>query len=542
MPLNKRSFTLPALSHPGSHALAHVVAVIVITIGAVIRLLSLDDFSLTLDETTLVQFALGVLERGYPHIYVGTMEVPLATYELVPYPMALSIYFLGVNDFAARLPAALFGIGTSILIYLTALRWFNWRVAIVAVTLYALSPWAIFWGSNCFHPAQAQFFALLAIIQIRTLLSADEKPLRTYYLAVLAFVAAFLSWEGIGFLLPVMFVVGIIVNWGQWRWILNRHLWLAMLLIAVVVVLQGTRRVLLQEAYLMVGSGKSEVSLPQLVFTMPGYEPWFYINNFFLIESHLVLTLLFVLGFLTLAKNWNMKFVYATVITGVFFMTNFLAFNSAHYVFWLLPIFLIAASAAVVSLSQTLTSHANNAGLSSARPVSAFISVILISSALIFSNSYVVKPYELFDTWQDPERVDVRRGLAGVDYRGLVYAFKREYQPGDVVITMASYPMDIYGAGTHGDYFLQSVTAQKVIYDPGNSGPYYVDKYSGIPVLRSQQELEDLLHRHKRVWLLAAPYGIFRIMQNRELLEYINTNMKVRAESYDGILYLWDKS
>ena len=60
-------------------------ALLVVIVAAIQRLTGLSDFSLTLDESTLVEAAKGVLERGEPSLYVGSMLVLLATYELVPY-------------------------------------------------------------------------------------------------------------------------------------------------------------------------------------------------------------------------------------------------------------------------------------------------------------------------------------------------------------------------------------------------------------------------------------------------------------------------
>lgn len=517
------------------------VAGLFVVVAAAIRLFLINDFSLTIDEATLVEFAKGVLSRGYPYIMVGTMEVPLATYELVPYPIAASMALFGVNEFAARLPSVFFSCGTAILIFVAARCWFNSRAALLAVMLYALSPWAIYWGHNCFHPAQAQFFGMLTLMRAHALLGETPPRVRDNYLAALFFVLAFLSWEGIGFMLPVIFITGLVISWGRWKWLQRPHLWCAVGLIAAVVILQGARRILLQANYLMVGSGKSETSLPQLVFIQPDYNPWFYVSNFFGLESNLVLSVVFFAGLLLLLdrNNRNLRFVYLIVLAAIFFLTNFLSFSSAHYVYWVLPFFVIGVAAATTGFIDRLFP----ATLRRMRVVwmlGFLISALLVGVELAGATPFGLKLYDLVDRWQDPERNDVRLGLAGAGYKELSEKLRNGYLPGDVVVTLAAMPMEIY-AGVKGDYYLGGVTAQKVIYDPGSGLPRYVDKYVGNPVLRGRADLEDLCLKHRRVWLLIAPYGFFTKLQDPVLMEFITSHMKVIAESYDGKLLLWSR-
>lgn len=511
-----------------------VFALILLT--ATVRLALINDSSLTIDEATLVEFARGILDRGYPYIMVGTMEVPLATYELVPYPIAASMALFGTSELAVRLPAVLFASGTCVLIFFAAKRWFDFRVGLVAALLYALSPWAIYWGHNCFHPSQAQFFGMLTLMSAHRLLGDSPPPIWDNYRTAIFLSLAFLSWEGIGFMLPVIFVTGLVIRWGRWQWLQRLHLWLAVAVVATVVVLQGSRRVLLQVDYLMVGSGKSETSLPQLVFIQPDYNPWFYVSNFFGVESNIILSLVFFAGLLLLLdrNSRNLRYVYVIVLTAIFFLTNFLSFTSAHYVYWVLPFFVIGVAAATFGFIDKLIPAEPRPGLHAVR---GSIAILLVGAELAAATPYGLKLYDLAERWQDPYRRDLRVGLAGAGYRELSAFLRREYRPGDVVITQAAMPMDIYG-GMRGNYFLSGLTAQKVIYDPGTGLPRYVDKYVGNPVLRGRADLDELCNKHERVWLFIAPYTFFKKLQEPELLGFIDAHMKVVAESYDAKLFL----
>ena len=84
----------------------------------------------------MVTYVQGLLEKGYPHKMIGPIERPLATYELAPYPIALSVLLFGLSDYALRLPAAVFGILTILLIYFVGQQVFDRRVGLLAAAVY----------------------------------------------------------------------------------------------------------------------------------------------------------------------------------------------------------------------------------------------------------------------------------------------------------------------------------------------------------------------------------------------------------------------
>lgn len=514
-------------------------ALLVVIVAAIQRLTGLSDFSLTLDESTLVEAAKGVLERGEPSLYVGSMLVLLATYELVPYFIAASLWLFGVSDFTLRLPSAIFGILTTYVVFYAGWRLFDWRTGLLAGLLYALSPWATHWAQNLFHPSQTQFFVLLTALMVRRLLQDDQVPVRTYYLAAFFFSCAYLSWEGSGFVLPILLIVAMIMRWREWEWLKNPHLWVASAIVTLVVVVQGVRRVLLQVDYLMVGSGKSDVSLPQFVFTKTTYSPYYYLWNFLSTEFHLVLTAVFVLSLGMALRHWNLRFFYLFTLLGIFFMTNFLGYYNAHYIYYLLPIFIIATSAGGIMLMDYLTAGYAH-GLRTVRLARHSALVIFVALTLTFSVSQGLKFHNLGGEFRNPVRSDIRPEMAGIDYRNLSYALKEHYRPGDTVIALAPLALRHY-AGIDGDYFLQTITDRKIIYDPGEAQPKYLDKYVGNPVIRTQQEFYEVLRHNRRVWVYATPYGGFKEIIEPELLDFLQRRLTTVSETFDGKLYLWER-
>lgn len=517
-----------------------LAGLLVVAIAAYLRLTGLGAFSLTLDETTLVEAAKGVLDRGVPSLYVGSMLVYLATYELVPYFIASAMWLFGESDFALRLPAAIFGTLTAAVVFHAGWRLFDWRIGLLAGLLYAMSPWALHWSHNLFHPSQTQFFVLLTALQVRRILQDDATPTSTYYLAALFFSCAYLSWEGSGFVLPILLIVAFTMRWGNWHWLRNPHLWAASAIVTLVVVVQGVRRVLLQVDYLMVGSGKSDVSLPQLVFTKTTYSPYYYLWNFLSTEFHLVLTAVLVLAIGMMARNWNLRFFYLFTLLGIFFMTNFLGYYNAHYIYYLLPIFILTVSAGGVLLVDFLTRTCDESPLFFVRVARQLALPLFAGLLLMFSTIPGLKFHGLGGEFQNPVRTDIRPELAGIDYRNLSSALKRHYQPGDVVIALAPLALRHY-ADMDGDYFLQTITDRKIIYDPGQSVPQYYDKYVGNAVIRTQEEFYALLRQNRRVWIYATPFGGFKEIIEPELLQFLQRRLTTVSETHDGKLYLWEQ-
>lgn len=150
-------------------------AVLLVLLTAAVRLDGIEEASITQDESTMTLFAQGILEKGYPFVTTRTGPFVSSTYELVPYPIALSLSLLGFSELAVRLPAVLFSVGTVLAMLAFATRLFDRRVGLLAAATYAVLPWAIHWGQNGFYPAQVQLLALLLMISTYRMFY-DEEP------------------------------------------------------------------------------------------------------------------------------------------------------------------------------------------------------------------------------------------------------------------------------------------------------------------------------------------------------------------------------
>lgn len=68
--------------------------------------------------------------------------------------------------------------------------------------------------------------------------------------------------------------------------------------------------------------------------------------------------------------------------------------------------------------------------------------------------------------------------------------------------------------------------------------PRYMDRFGGNTVLRDLNEFQDAVFRRKRVWVIAAPYSIFRASNDKTMLNYLNQTARVAYESYEARVYL----
>ena len=206
------------------------IALGVIVLAALaMRLHGLTAFPLDQDDILIRNYAMGIFDRGYPSLNFYNYVIPITTYELLPYPIALSCFIFGWSDWAVLLPAVVFGTLTTLLLGLMGRSLFDWRTGLLAALIYAFNPFNVFWAQHCFHPSQDQFFALLTIwffyLAIRQPGKLEPKYL---YGACLCFCLLYLSWEGSGFLLPVLAGALLLMHPGRWGWLRQPQLWIGL--------------------------------------------------------------------------------------------------------------------------------------------------------------------------------------------------------------------------------------------------------------------------------------------------------------------------
>jgi len=518
--------------------LSYGVLIAILVIAVVLRLDGLGEHSLTQDESSIVEFTSGLIERGYPSR--GLVEIKLiTTYELLPYFMAPSVLLFGFSEFSLRLPALLFSLGTICIIFLLARDWFNTRTALWACLLFAVSPWAIYWGQNCFWPSQAQFFAVLCARFLYLLCHEDDIKPWYLYGAAISLLAMYLSWEGSGLFILVFAAMVVWLRWGRWNYLWNPHTWIAALVSMVVIVTQLTRRKLYQEPYLYIGPQGANDSGLSLTFNLPNFEPFLYLN-IFSSQQNLVIAAFFFIGAFFVPRNWSLRFIYTVTIMLYTVYSLFLSVHSLRYVYIVLPYFLIAAAAGTFALIDWAFRHVDRTRWSIRIPALSGAGLILSLQVLTLAHNGI----NFRDGGDRFRNYDVREfepGQARIDFKAVFASLRRQYRPDDVIITRSPFVLHLY-SGLPGDYLPQRIMSSVVKYRVVQEMPYYSDKHMANPVLRSQREIDYVLNTNDRVWFAAVPLeATERHVLGEELFNHMERSMTLNTESHSVRLYLWEK-
>jgi hypothetical protein len=517
-------------------AAALAVLVLVALSGIALRLDRASRQSLDHDEAGMEGYAESVLVHGYPVRAIGPIDKPLTTYELLPYPMALSIRLFGVSDVSARLPAVIFGGLTTLLLFHVGARLWGPITGLLAAAIHAFSPFAIYWGSKAFHPQQAQFLVLLtSYLFYRALEGSPGVKSPEIYWTAASFLATYLTWEGTGLLLPVLFVCLLIEKGRDFRWLKDKNLWIACIGIALVCAVQLGRRAMYTFVYQMVGTSLATNSVG-LGFLRTVYDPWSYVKFFLIPEHHIVLTIVVLLGIPLVFADRALRYFVTVLVCFLLLLTNFVLTVSVRYSFCLQPLLILSAAAVLARASLTLRNLAREAALWPLRVTAALFTLAAVPIVFLSTNNQVLQLHRL--GWASSEVIpEVNPQWGGFDYRSVGRLIAQQKQPGDVVIALMPHTVQYY-AGFAPDYYLQSYTDRLVFYDMKSS---YMDRYTGTPVLRNARELQDLLTRYHRVWIIANPDSEFRRANDGATFAYVSQNARVVFESYQMLVYLWER-
>jgi hypothetical protein len=522
-------------------ALPYLLLVAVMLLGFGLRYHNLGYMSFDHDEMSLVRPSKGILTHGFPYILFAGEIRWLATYEAVPYPLALSGWIFGYSEWSQRLPACIFGTLSIGIIAVMGRRLFNWRVGLFAAFVYACMPLDIRWAQNAFYPSQCQFMTMLTIWLFYEAIRV--RPLHRGYLtaASVAFCLTYLSWEGTGFLLVALFIALLVVRPGEWWWLKEFHLYRCLFFMAVVVIAQYCSRTIAGTPYLMVGSGLSAVAGPSLFFLTAGYTPEFYIDKLWLAENHVFFTIMIFLGLPFCWSNRGFRYVLTVLVMLWFLHTNFLAALSPRYCYYYQPLVILAGTAAAMTLYDRVVFLAHRAGNSTVARVAAHATGLTVMTLLFLqSNESLMKEYTLSSKGDLPTLM-TRMNTYKYDYRGAAEYVKNHFRPGDRIVPGIPHVFEYY-AGMPGDYVLDTLFGSKAAYNHLLGEPRFVDKFAGVPVVRNLTEMREVVSSAHRTWVVFAPYADFELLSNPNVVDYLNQTAKVKFETYRAKVMLVERA
>ncbi len=479
---------------------------ITVLIGLCIRSYGLLDASFGHDEASMARFSRGVLTAGFPHVVNGSYTKWLTTYELIPYPLAFSSLILGPSVLAYRLPALIFSTITIGLIGWAGYRMFDRRVGIVAALIYTFLPSSVAWARDGFYPSQECFFALLTYwLFYEAIRDKDRLNHRYLVLSAIAFLLTYLSWEGSGFILPSLFVTLVVVKWDRLDWVKDRTLWRSAAVVVTIVIVQlSIRQLLMPPNYLGIAYDLSEVSSPSPVFLERNlFHPFYYVISFFFAENRTVLSLLALGGLCALRFNQGLRYVSILLVTLELCYSGLLPNYAPRYYFQAQPLLVLAAVGLYFNLADAVRRAEPAKCPTYVWGVRDCCTWLLLGLVILSANPYILKLYRLgADETAPPffERVGV--GFKA-NYRDADLYVSRHFKPGDAVITREPHVFAYY-ARRPADYSTDTLLNSRIFYDGGADQPRYIDKWYGLPSLRTFQELLDLRARHSRLWIIKS--------------------------------------
>lgn len=192
-----------------------LILVLAISIGGFFRLSKIGQSpaGLYLDEAALGYNAYSILKTGkdefgepFPALFRSfqTFQTPVYTYLTVPF-----VFVLGLSPLSVRLPSALFGVLSTLLVYLLVRRLAPVTspqsprpslLAPISALLLALSPWHILYSRTAYETNLALFFLLLGTLLF---LDSIKKPW-LLVLSTISFAISFVTYRTEMLLIPVL--------------------------------------------------------------------------------------------------------------------------------------------------------------------------------------------------------------------------------------------------------------------------------------------------------------------------------------------------
>ena len=505
---------------------------IIVLAGLLIRAHGLLEASIDHDEANIIRYSYAVLKSGFPYVVSGSYTKLMSTYELLPYPVALSSLVLGPTELAYRLPSLIFGTLDIALVGWVGYRMVDWRVGLVSALIYACMPTPIGWARNLFYPSQEVFFALLTLWLFFEAIRGPQLNGRFVTLAAVTLVPAYFTWEGMAFLLPTMCVAMLAVKWGQFEWMTNGHLWRCFLVVSAIIVLQLCYRSLVKVPdFLGVAHDLSEVTTPSTVFLQRlVFAPLFYFKALLFPENHVILSLLTICGMFFVWKNSAVKYLCVSLAGIIFFYTCWLPRYSERYCFNGIALLVLASTSIFFLLWDRIRERLAGTSLyGRLSPVDAAMGLFLVLF-IISANPFVLKTYRLAADPPNPSHFARLGQQAEPDYRYTDLYALAHAQPGDIIVARMPHVFDFYAAAARTNYSINTALTARMYYDGGVSVPFYGDKHLGLPSICDREQLQDVLSRHGRVWLIGPTYGI-KAFSSPDVLNYLQANGQVMAEA-----------
>jgi 4-amino-4-deoxy-L-arabinose transferase-like glycosyltransferase len=199
---------------------AFIILSLIVLLGTFLRFykLGINPPSLDWDEVSLGYNAYSILQTGADE-YGNKFPLSIRSFDdykpaLYAYLDIVPVYLFGLNEFAVRFPAAIFGSLTIIAVYfLTKEILYDWEkkkrlaVSFLASFFFAISPWHLQFSRAAFEGQIGLFFLIVGLLFF---LKAFKNG-NFFYLSGISFLLSLYSYHSFRLLVPLILVTLLIV-------------------------------------------------------------------------------------------------------------------------------------------------------------------------------------------------------------------------------------------------------------------------------------------------------------------------------------------
>ncbi|MGE3822561.1 MAG: ArnT family glycosyltransferase, partial [Isosphaeraceae bacterium] len=445
------------------------------------------------------------------------------------YLVGAVVWVFGDNLWAMRVPSAIFGIATGLMIYRTADRLLGrpW-VGMGALFFFTIHPFAIFSAHLVRFYQQQQFTALVAFYYF--CLGFVGRPSMKYrYLTTIAFLAAVLSQE-ITAVMVFQLAIGLIFFGREAGWGNNVRLVLAVGTALAFIVLD---LLVFQTWCLTRTEGVSpnvEAGIKQhfwdpfnLISIFLGYSRLHVPPSIFLFVS---MPLLILRGG---RYVWSMMFF---LFTGVLFTNLMVTHVSLRYQYWMIPLLFLLAFRGMALLLDRLATWTRASGETDVRPV-----VTVLAAPILLAFFLAWSPWRIIHSY-DCKLLN--------DSTGAFRFVRANLRPDDAVAANEPHPHAAYLETGRSTYDL----TVPLLYDfvVLSKGRLY-DRNGGAEVISSLDDLMNACLRHERLWVVVNREKFRNRGKNlrweypgARLELFLRKNCAIAYKTYAWTVFLWDKS
>jgi hypothetical protein len=482
--------------------------------GFWVRTANLSQPSFDIDEYLHVFSAQALNATGSPLLPSDQAYTRALPYTWI---VAQGFRWFGVSELTARLPRVLIDLLGLAMVYLIARTWFDRSTALLAVGILAFAPWWIMDAKNCrmytlFHCA----YLTSAWASWRAL---EGPPGRRWMWVGIAVAAAGLALSVHALAATLVVAIGLFILGQALFTREKRYVALTILGVFAVSIAAGTRLVNLGDVWERVNYAPAWAQGTRYDW---GYylRQWWDMYPFFLLFYPL-----------TMVRLWRRQRTVAwfLVCIGVvaFGLHSFLFdWKRLRYALYLLPWLVLPVAAGAVVWFRALLS----------KRAAWSIGVAIIVAVM------AVHPW----LWQAGT---VAERFPAPPWRANYAKLQAQLQPNDAVLT--SMPLaTLYYLGHPATYVMNNVHIKDAIESSVRaSDGFRVDGYAGLPMVTTLNELQHVVSRHERGWILIDRLRFQgKTTVTAPVRDYIQTSMeRITFEQEEQaqnpvIIYRWDRT